>query len=171
MADPFIGEIRMTGFNFAPVGWALCDGQLLAISGNDALFALIGTTYGGDGQNSFALPDLRGRAPIHVGQGSGLTNRTIGERAGSETVTLTATQIAAHNHAANANTAVGTSTDPAGKFWAQRSGANQYLGTANSAMAPGALQNAGGSQPHENMPPSLVINFIICLVGIFPSQN
>jgi microcystin-dependent protein len=171
MATPFIGEIRMFGGNFAPVGWAFCDGQLLAISQNDALFALIGTTYGGDGQTTFGLPDLRGRIPVHQGQGPGLSNYSLGEISGSENVTLTAQQIPAHTHAAQGQSATGNQAAPGGGVWAA-SAQNQFSANApGAAMSNAAIGPAGGSQPHDNMAPYQVVNFIIALEGIFPSRN
>jgi microcystin-dependent protein len=159
--------------NFAPAGWAFCDGSLLPISDNPTLFQLIGTTYGGDGTNTFALPDLRGRAPMHMGQGSGLTNRTIGEMAGTETVTLTAGQTPVHNHAAAATSSNGNAAGPANAIWAAvTSGDTPYAsGNPDTTMAPGALGSAGGSQPHENMQPFVTISFIIALNGTYPSQT
>lgn len=166
MSDPYIGEIRMVGFNFAPVGWALCNGQILPISQNDALFSLIGTTYGGDGVNTFALPDLQCRIPFH--QGDGLV---LGQPSGTEVVTLTTNQIPAHTHSLNASSQAGTQPSPAGGFWAQ-STLGQFSSEAPlHTMDPSTIAPAGGSQPHDNVPPFLVINFIISLFGIFPSQN
>lgn len=173
MSDCYIGEIRMFGGNFAPVGWAFCDGSLLSIAQYDALYSLIGTTYGGDGQSTFALPDLRGRFPIHQGQGGGLSPRVLGEMAGTESVTLQTSQMPAHNHTPVANTAAGNSNDPNGMYWASSASVQQYLpgDQANTNMNTGAIGSAGGSQPHDNMQPHLVINFIISLEGIYPSQN
>jgi microcystin-dependent protein len=174
MSQPFVGEIRMVGFNFAPVGWALCDGSLMAISQNDTLFNLIGTTYGGDGQNTFALPDLRGRVPVHMGQGPGLSGYIIGELSGLETVTITKQQLPPHTHPPSANGAgPATSSSPVGNVWCN-SGAN---GTPYSNVAPAspmnaaALQSVGGNQPHDNMLPFQCISFVISLFGIFPSQS
>ena len=151
MSSPFIGEIRMFGGNFAPVGWAFCNGALMAIDQNDALFNLIGTTYGGDGQTTFALPDLQSRVPVHVGPGFAL-----GQSAGVETVTLTSSQIPAHSHVPQANAGVGSQSSPAGGVWAQ-STLNQFSSAAPSVtMAPQALGSSGGSQPHDNMVPFLV---------------
>lgn len=173
MADqPFIGEIRMFGGNFAPAGWALCQGQLMAISQNQALFSLIGTTYGGDGQTTFALPDLRGRVPVHMGQSPGTSNYVIGEQTGVENVTLLGNQLPQHSHVPPAcSSAVGGSDNPAGNFWA---GSNTMLYTqtaADSTMNAGAVGLTGGNQPHDNMLPFLVVNFIIALFGVFPSRN
>jgi len=165
MSSPFIGEIRMFGGNFAPQGWAFCNGALMAIDQNDALFQLIGTTYGGDGQTTFALPDLQSRIPIHVGPGFALA-----QQAGVESVTLTTSQIPAHSHVPQANSSAGTQSSPAGGVWAE-STLGQFSASAPSvSMAPGALGPGGGSQPHDNMMPFLVVNFILSLFGIFPSQ-
>jgi microcystin-dependent protein len=171
--DPYLGEIRMFGGNFAPLGWAFCNGQLLPIAQYDALFSLLGTTYGGDGQTTFGLPDLRGRAPMHAGQGPGLTNHPLGEASGSETVTLTATTMAAHTHVPVASSSPGTSSHPTNSVWAASStGDKQYsTGTANTTMNPATVGAAGGSQPHENRQPLLAINFIIALEGIYPPRN
>lgn len=166
MGQPFIGEIRMFGGNFAPAGWALCNGQLMPISENDALFNLIGTTYGGDGQSTFGLPDFRGRVPAHMGNGM-----TIGELSGTESVTLTTSQIPAHTHAPVANTAT-QADSPNGNVWATSNGTTAYnAAPSNTTMNPQGLQPAGGSQPHDNMVPYLVVNFIISLYGVYPSQN
>jgi microcystin-dependent protein len=153
--------------NFAPVGWALCQGQLVPISENPTLFQLIGTTYGGDGQNTFALPDLRSRVPVHVGPGFAL-----GQAAGAETVTLTTSQIPAHSHVPQAFSNAGNQNSPAGNVWANSSSASVYSNAAPSVtMAASAIGSTGGSQPHDNMLPFLVVNFIISLFGIFPSQS
>ena len=170
MSEPFVGEIRMVGFNFAPVGWALCDGQLLAISQNPTLFTLIGTTYGGDGQTTFALPNLQSRVPFHQGASS-QGSIVIGQLAGTETVTLTTNQIPAHSHSLDANSGNGTEASPSGAVWAA-STLGEYSTEANShTMDPSTIAPTGGGQPHDNMPPFLVINFIISLFGIFPSQS
>jgi microcystin-dependent protein len=169
---PYLGSICMVGFNFAPIGWALCDGQLLPISENDALFSLLGTTYGGDGQNTFALPDLRGRVPIHRGQGPGLPSYDIGERGGQESVTLITNQIPLHNHTLAVNSNGGTSDNPAGNYMASNSeGIKHYSNSAGSSANGGSIGTAGGSQPHNNMPPYLCVNFIIALEGLYPQQN
>ena len=168
MADPFIGEIRMFGGNFAPQGWALCNGQLMAISQNDALFSLIGTTYGGDGQSTFALPNLQGRFPIHQGPGF-----VIGQIAGTEQVTLTQQQLPAHRHTANGAEG-GNQLSPENGFWSTDPGGNTAAyNTASdgSEMAGSLINPAGGNQPHDNMQPFLVINYIISLNGIYPTQN
>lgn len=173
MGQPYVGEIRMFAGNFAPVGWKLCDGQLLAIAENETLFQLIGTTYGGDGQSTFALPDLRSRVPVHMGQGLG-SSYPIGQTGGGETVTLTVNQIPSHGHVANASAGQGTSDLPNGRLWAAPSEPSAKLyasGAPNSSMHPSIVGPVGGSQPHENMPPFLAINFIISLFGIFPSAT
>ena len=166
MSQPFVGEIRMAGFNFPPAGWARCDGSLLPIAENDTLFNLIGTTYGGDGQTTFALPDLRGRMPVHAGNGL-----TLGQVGGVEQVTLTANQIPSHSHAAQAQNSVGNSASPANSVWAN-STLNQFTaGPAASAMNAADVGASGGNQPHDNMMPFTAINFIIALFGIYPTQN
>jgi microcystin-dependent protein len=166
MSSPFIGEIRMFGGNFAPQGWAFCDGTILPISQNDALFNLIGTTYGGDGQNTFALPDLRGRIPLHQGPGFALA-----QTGGVETVTLTTNQIPIHNHIPQGNNNQGTQSGPANGLWAL-SILNVFATDAPSfQMDPAAIGSSGGSQPHDNMMPFLAVNFILSLFGIFPSQS
>jgi microcystin-dependent protein len=171
MSEPFLGEIRMVGFNFAPVGWAMCNGQLLPIAENSALFSLIGTTYGGDGVNTFALPNLQSRFPLHMGQGQGLSPYTIGQLAGTENVTLLANQIPAHSHAPQCNSNAGDQGSPTNNFWAA-SAQQLYSNAAPAVMKnAGLILPAGGSQPHDNMNPLLVINFIIALSGVFPSRN
>lgn len=166
MSSPYVGEIRMTGFNFAPVNWALCNGQTLAISENETLYNLIGTTYGGDGQSTFNLPDLQCRIPFHQG-----SSFIVGQPSGTETVTLTTSQLPIHTHSLAASSAAGTQTSPAGGLWAQ-STLDQFSTEANShTMAPSTVVATGGSQPHDNMPPFLVINFIISLFGVYPSQG
>ena len=169
--EPFVGEIIMFGGNFAPRGYALCDGQLLAISQNQSLFVLLGTTYGGDGRTTFGLPDLRGRVPLHQGDGPGLTNQTIGSRAGVEGVTLSVNQVPAHSHVLKASTDSADAVDPIGKVLATSSPAIYKDGTADAALNGAALGASGGSQPHPNLMPFLSINFCIALVGIFPSRN
>jgi len=174
--DPFIGEVRMFAGNFAPRGWALCDGQLLPIAQNTALFSILGTTYGGDGRTNFALPDLRGRVPVHAGQGPGLSNKPLGSRGGSETVTLTINQMPVHHHLAqlNADSTVAVSDRPAEGLPARNAAATPQYGTvANTNLNNAAItiNNAGGSQAHPNMQPYITINYIIALQGIFPSRN
>lgn len=170
----FIGEIRMVGFNFAPQGWAKCDGQLLQINQNQALFSLLGTIYGGNGTTTFGLPDLRGRVPMHAGSGPGLTPRSIGQRGGSETVNLTVNQLPSHNHAAviHTNESEGDSALPSGNFLA-KSGTGGYTSVfPDSQLADSAVTvaNAGGDQAHDTLQPYQAVNFIIALVGLFPSQ-
>jgi microcystin-dependent protein len=168
MSSPYVGEIRMFAGNFAPAGWMLCQGQLLPISEYETLFNLIGTTYGGDGESTFALPDLQGRFPMHVGQGF-----VQGQQSGVESVTLTVNQIPAHNHPALCSPGSGDSESPVGKYWSTDPAGNTaaYNEAAGSAMAGGAVAPIGGDQPHDNMPPFLALNFIISLFGIFPSQS
>ena len=171
MGQPYVGEIRMVGFSFAPVGWAFCSGQLMSISENDTLFNLIGTTYGGDGQSTFALPNLQSRIPIHAGQGPGLSNRVLGDIAGTESVTLTTQQIPAHNHPAEAQSGAGNQSSPSNGVWAA-SGQSVYgSGAGSLGMKSTLIGGSGGNQPHDNMMPFLVINFIISLYGIYPTQN
>lgn len=173
MSTPFIGEIRMFAGNFAPVGWAFCNGQLLAIAENDALFALIGTTYGGDGQTTFALPDLRGRLPLHMGQGPGLSNRILGEIAGTESVTLITNQIPVHDHSFIGTSSNASSGSPSGTLVAYPASIDLYRpgSTPGANLAPNAIGSQGGSQPHDNLQPFLCVSFIISLFGIFPTQN
>lgn len=173
MSQPYVGEIRLVGFNFAPVGWAFCDGSLQAIDQNPALFQLLGTTYGGDGQTTFALPDLRGRAPIHMGQGNGLTNRVIGQRLGEESVTLTNTQMPNHSHSVAVLSTTGTTTSAQNSYLAGSSTSdNRYSSNAPSTtMNAGVLSASGNSQPHENREPLLTMNYIIALNGIYPQQG
>ena len=172
MSNPFIGEIRMFGGNFAPQGWAFCDGTLMQISQNDTLFNLIGTTYGGDGQNTFALPDLRGRVPIHQGTAAGLSTYVIGENGGVETETLSTTQIPAHRHGLLANPAPGALSGPSGSYFGASSSLALYSGNSpNASLNAAALSNGGGSQPHDNLQPFLCVSFIISLFGVFPTRN
>lgn len=171
--EPFIGEIVLFAGNFAPRGWALCDGQLLPISQYQALFSILGTQFGGDGRSYFALPDLRGRAPIHAGNGPGLTNRNIGAKGGTETVTLNTTQIPSHNHTAYAADAFPDQTSPQNMMLAKKNRTHQYHAptSTNLTMNQQTIGNTGGSQAHNNMPPFLTINYIIALQGVFPSRN
>lgn len=172
MSSPYVGEIRMFGGTFAPAGWSFCDGQLMPISENDTLFNLIGTTYGGDGEETFALPDLRGRIPIHAGTGPAGVVRQIGETDGSESVTLTTQQMPAHNHAFLASTENGTAVPPTGGVIGALGSAALFKQAAPSVSAnANAITAAGGNQPHENMHPFLTVSFIISLFGIFPTQN
>jgi len=171
MAEPFLSEIRMMSFVFAPKGWALCNGQFLPINQNQALFSLLGTTYGGDGRVNFALPDLRARTPIHMGSG-----HTLGERAGASSVTLQLTQIPAHNHLVTAISTANTGTNlvnPSSQFFATSTPATLYNSTGSNltALAANTVLSVGGNQAHENMQPYLTISFCIALQGIFPSQT
>ncbi|MGH6853482.1 MAG: phage tail protein [Methylocella sp.] len=178
---PFLGQIMLVGFNFAPTGWAMCNGQLLSISQNTALFSLLGTTYGGDGVQNFALPDLRGRVAVGMGQGPGLSNYVQGQATGSETVALTVNQMPAHSHLVGANAANATVASPRGADLAQSlepSGrgtpVNTYSTppmTAPVTLDPATVQPSGGSQPHSNIQPVLAMNYIIALQGVFPSRS
>jgi microcystin-dependent protein len=170
MSQPYIGEIRMFAGNFAPLGWEVCQGQLLPIADNEALFAILGTTYGGDGQTTFALPDLRGRIPIH--QGTGQSAYVIGQSGGQESVALTTQQMPAHSHQVSCGKGGGNKTSPSAAYWATDPGGSTaaYSSTANAAMAPAAVTSAGGGVSHDNMQPFLCVSFIISLFGIFPSQ-
>jgi microcystin-dependent protein len=172
MAEPFLGEIRMFGGNFAPRGWALCNGQLLPISQNTALFSLLGTTFGGDGVSTFGLPNLQGRVPIHWGQGAGLSNYNLGQVGGAENVTLQVAQMPAHSHLVSSDSGdTGASSHPNGQLLAS-SGANAiYNKNADSTMLPSMIQNTGGNQPHANVQPYLSVTFMIALQGIYPSRN
>ncbi len=167
MSEPFLAEIKIVSFSFPPKGWAFCHAQFLPINQNQALFALLGTTYGGNGQTTFALPDLRGRAPMHFGSG-----HTLGESGGSETHTVTMQEMPMHNHYASGTLNTATQQTPAANSYLAR-GSRPMYGPAQGlvAMAPQGVTNIGGSQPHNNMMPFLVLNFIIALQGIFPSQN
>lgn len=171
--SPFVGEIDLVGFSFAPPGWHECDGSLLPISEYTALFSLIGTTFGGDGINTFAVPDLRGRRAIGSGQGPGLGFYSLGQVGGEETVTLTVAQMPAHAHTFSASMAPGTAVGPTNRYWASASQVNLYSTSAGSltSMAATALGSSGSGLPHDNMPPYLVLNYIIALEGIFPAQN
>ncbi|HEX8453301.1 MAG TPA: tail fiber protein [Longimicrobium sp.] len=174
MADPFVAEIRIFPFTFAPKGWAFCNGQILPISQNTALFSLLGTTYGGDGKSTFALPDLEGSAPMHPGQGPGLSLHDLGEVGGSETVTLDVTEIPAHSHTLRANSFAGDNLQPGPTIsLAGSTGAPAYVGGSPAlvSMAAQALAPAGGSLPHNNMMPYLTLNFNIALQGVFPPRG
>jgi microcystin-dependent protein len=173
MADPFVAEIRIFPFNFAPKGWAWCDGQLLPLSQNTALFSLLGTTYGGNGKSNFALPDLQGRAPMHPGQGPGLSLHDLGETGGSETVTLLESEIPAHPHGLMSLGAPANRTNPIGNTIARVSAGNAFVPPPAPlvAMAPEALPPAGGDQPHNNLQPYLTFYFNIALQGVFPPRT
>ena len=169
MSEPFLAEIRIVGFNFAPRGWAECDGQTLPINQNQSLYSLLGTTYGGDGRTTFSLPDLRGRVPTHVG-----TRHGLGDRAGEETHSLTEQEIPPHTHALRASSEAADATDPTGALPASTGGGRRpvtpYTGAANLTNMSGTV-NSGASQGHENMQPYTVLNFVIALQGLFPSRN
>lgn len=170
--DAFLGQILIVSFNFAPRGWAICEGQILPIDENTALFSLLGTTFGGDGVRTFALPDLRGRLPIHQGQGPGLQDYVIGTLGGEEQVSLTISQIPAHTHPLLGQSALGNSANPTGDIWAAQSRLNVYSSAVpDSPMGGGAIGTAGGGQPHNNRSPYLTVNYIIALEGIFPSRD
>ena len=170
--DPFVAEIRIFPFNFAPRGWAWCDGQLLPLSQNTALFSLLGTTYGGNGKSNFALPDLQGRAPMHPGQGPGLSLHDLGETGGSETVTLLESEIPAHSHGQRASQADGISQSPINEMLATGINISQYAPPGPlTALSPNALAPAGGDQPHNNLQPYLTFYFCIALQGVFPPRT
>ena len=171
MSEPFLGEIRIVGFNFAPRGWALCDGQLLPISSNSALFSLLGTAYGGDGRSTFGLPDLRGRVAVHVGTGPGLSNYQWGAKNGSETNTISVNNLPSHSHSYNpASAAEGDSNEPAGKLLA-KTDARSYTATGPAVASGGVLGNTGGGQAINNRQPALAVYHVIALVGLYPSRN
>jgi microcystin-dependent protein len=173
MADPFVAEIRIFPFNFAPRGWAWCDGQLLPLSQNTALFSLLGTTYGGNGKSNFALPDLQGSAPMHPGQGPGLSLHDLGEMGGSETVTLLESEIPSHPHGLMCNAGTANRTTPVGNSIARTSGAAAYSPPPGptAQLAPDALASAGGDAPHNNLQPYLTFYFNIALQGVFPPRG
>ncbi len=174
MSEPFLAEVRMVGFNFAPRGWAFCDGQILPINQNQSLYSLLGTTYGGDGRTSFALPDLRGRTPIHVGQSNGGQSHTLGQKSGEETHTLAANEMPQHRHVLNGTSATANQALPTGHLLATvdatfddfYTSPGQLTGMSNQSMS-----NVGGGQAHDNMQPYLALNFCIALRGLFPSRN
>jgi microcystin-dependent protein len=178
MSDQFVAEIRIVPFNFAPKGWAFCNGQLLPISQNTALFSLLGTNYGGDGRANFALPNLQGMAPLNFGQGAGLSLYSLGQTGGETNVILTQSQMPAHTHAMSVNSAGGDVNTPIGglisKAHMGKTPTNMYAaaaGTRPPAMSPQAIVSTGGNQPHNNMPPYLVLNFVIALQGIYPPRS
>jgi microcystin-dependent protein len=178
MSEPYLGEIKMFAGNFAPRGWALCDGQLLAIAQNDALFSLFGTIYGGDGRTTFGIPELRGRLPMHMGNGPGLSPRQIGQKMGSENVTVSASQIPSHNHNMRVSSAAGTQNIPSGGFLASSPGVRLFRPTppvgialATNSIGSSPVPDPSGIQAHTNVMPFLCVNFIVALVGIYPSRN
>ena len=164
MSDPFLGEVKIISWNFPPKGWAFCNGQLLPINQNQALFSILGTTYGGDGRTNFALPNLQGRSPVHVGNGI-----VLGQSGGQTAHTLSVSELPAHNHVPVGSTSAPAFPSAGGNLWAANP--NLYNSTSNTAMNPACITATGGSQPHQNMSPYLVLNFIIALQGIFPSRN
>lgn len=171
--EPFIGQVMLFGGNFAPRGWATCDGQLLAIASYSALFSILGTTYGGDGRTTFGLPDLRGRVPVHPGHGPGLSSRALGQRFGGESVQLTEAQMPSHSHGVRCLSTQGSTGTPSGNYLGgDRSGADDlYAPSQDAAMNAGMIAPSGSSAPHDNMQPSLCVNYIIALQGIFPSRS
>jgi microcystin-dependent protein len=174
MSQPFVGEIRMFAGNFAINGWAFCNGALVGISQNDILFNVLGTTYGGDGVSTFALPDLQGRIPVHQGQGAGLSNYVIGQKGGSETVTLLGNQLPGHPHPALGSATGGAQPNPGNNTWGNSGITNNSFGpgtSANATMNSGSTSMTGGNQPHDNLLPFQVISFIISLYGVYPSQT
>lgn len=166
MSEPFIGEVRLFGFEFAPRGWALCAGQLLSIQQNQALFSLLGTTYGGNGTTTFALPDLRGRVPVHIA-----TNIPLGQMAGEESHTLISNELPAHTHQTFGDSGAASSPTPTGNVWATAANTHPFAATANTPLSDSAIAQQGGGQGHPNMQPFLVCNYCIALQGIFPSRN
>ena len=172
MSEPFVGEIRMFAGNFAPRSWAFCDGQLLAVSQNDALFSLLGTIYGGDGRTTFGLPDLRGRIPIHAGSGPGLPPQQLGRKSGTEKETVTINQLPPHTHNMRASTAAGTQNNTDNNFLGASPNVRLFRpGTPNTDLDTASISNAGGSQSHSNLMPFLCVHFIVALFGIYPSRN
>jgi microcystin-dependent protein len=170
MSEPFLADIRIMGFNFAPRGWAFCDGQILPINQNQSLYYLLGTTYGGDGRTTFALPDLRGRTPIHVGRSNGQDHRE-GQKSGEETHTLNAAEMPQHDHTLQASNDAGNQNAPGGSLFAN-AGTNIYGSPTNLVnLNPGTVANTGGGQAHENMQPYIALNYCIALQGLFPSRN
>jgi microcystin-dependent protein len=173
MAEPFLGELRLFPYNFAPSGWAMANGQILSIAQNTALFSLLGTTYGGNGTTTFQLPDLRGRVPVSMGQSAGLSPYVLGETLGVESVTLTTAEIPAHTHAVNANGAKGNESSPIGSYPAADAAeiTAEYSNSSSGTMNANMLSTVGSSQPHENRQPTLVLTWCIAMQGIFPSRN
>jgi microcystin-dependent protein len=172
MTDPFVAEIRIFGFNFAPKGWAFCDGQLMPISQNTALFSLLGTTYGGDGKSTFALPNLQGSVPLHPGQGPGLSLYDLGQSGGSDSVTLLESEVPAHSHDLNASASEAIATSPEGQLFAVGQGVAEYAPPGSAVtLAPQMVTPAGGNQPHNNIQPSLTLSFCIALQGVYPPRS
>lgn len=174
MSEPFLAEVRIYGFNFAPRGWAFCDGQILPINQNQSLYSLLGTTYGGDGRTTFALPDLRGRAPMHVGRSNGGGYHTLGQKSGEETHTLAANEMPEHDHTLHASSTDGDTVNPGGHLLAREPGLIYQEDAPESDLVPirsGSIANVGGGQAHENMMPYVALNFAIALQGLFPSRN
>jgi len=172
MSEPFLAEIRIVGFNYAPRGWAFCDGQILPINQNQSLFSLLGTTYGGDGRTSFALPELRGRVPIHFGASNGGSSHSLGQKGGEETNTLTTTQLPQHTHDAHTTSNQGDNPIPEDRLLGNSTPSELYHGASSLVpMHSGTIGNQGGGQGHENMQPYIVLNFCIALQGTFPSRN
>lgn len=172
MSEPFLAEIRIVGFNFAPRGWAFCDGQILPINQNQSLYSLLGTTYGGDGRTSFALPDMRGRTPIHVGRSNGGAHHSEGEKSGEETHTLSVPEMPQHGHLTSGTSSPATTPTPGpADLPGQNAGAPYRAGATTQFMGTGTVTNVGGGQAHDNMQPYLALNFCIALQGLFPSRN
>lgn len=173
MSEPFVGEVRMFAGNFAPRGWAFCDGQLLAVSQNDALFSLLGTIYGGDGRTTFGLPDIRGRIPLHAGSGPGLSPRRLGAKSGAEKETLTVNQLPSHSHSLTGNSADASQTNPSNNALAKSNPAAGMYTTSSAtvSLSSNAVSSIGGSRSHTNLMPFVCINYIIALFGIYPSRN
>ncbi|NJN46233.1 MAG: phage tail protein [Candidatus Competibacteraceae bacterium] len=172
MSEPFLAEVRIVGFNFAPRGWAFCDGQILPINQNQSLYSLLGTTYGGDGRTSFALPDLRGRTPIHVGRSNGGADHRLGQKSGEETHTLAANEMPQHDHMLRASSTDANTGTPTNHVLARSTTPEAYRDTSSlAAMQAGSITNVGGGQAHENMQPYIALNFCIALQGLFPSRN
>ncbi|MCB1057055.1 MAG: phage tail protein [Acidobacteria bacterium] len=171
MSEPFLAEVRIVGFNFAPRGWAFCDGQILPINQNQSLYSLLGTTYGGDGRTTFALPDLRGRTPIHVGRSDGGEHHSLGQKSGEETHTLSVNEMPQHDHVAYADSTDGNTPVPQGGFLSQTPSRIYNDPTNLVDLRSGTVTNVGGSQAHDNMQPYLALNFCIALQGLFPSRN
>ena len=170
-SDPFLGQLAIVPYNFEPRGWAFCNGQILSIAQNTALFSLLGTTFGGNGVSTFALPDLRGRVVLGAGQGPGLSDRQLGEMAGEESVTLSIQQMPMHTHVVNASGQEAGQVTASGNFWASKSRVALYSSTPDTTMSGNAVGLSGGSQPHDNMMPYTTLHYIIALFGVFPSRN